>query len=366
MALRADDVDLARDGLLVERFQAGDASAFDDLYRRYFARLRRYCLKRVGDPVEAEELAQEAFVRALRAMPDLRGERRFYPWMTVIAHRLCVDLHRRRTRTQPSDAIDLGAVEGGQEAVFDEVDADLLSQAMARLAPRHREVLELRAVHGWSYQRIADHYGVNLGTVESLLLRARKALRREFLAVAGDEGARRWGALPVLAWFTRRWHGARLRAAQAAADLTEAVTPLMVKAASVVVAVGSTVGMTGGPAPVPAASPAIPARPALLADARLVAATAAVPATPVAAPSPAPAPAPAARPAAVVAAPAPEPQAAAPAVPGVRVTEAREAEQEAERTPVNTEVLGTTVGVDPGAPVEKVTGLVGQMGGGLS
>src|SRR5204862_4279643 len=99
MALRADDVDLNRDSLLVERFQSGDTEAFDDLYRRYYARLVRFCLRRVGDPHEAEEVAQEAFVRAYRALPRLTGERRFYPWMTVIAGRLCVDSHRRRSRT---------------------------------------------------------------------------------------------------------------------------------------------------------------------------------------------------------------------------------------------------------------------------
>ena len=72
MALRADDVDLNRDRLLVERFQAGDREAFDDLYLRYFERLRRFCQRRVGDAHEAEEVAQEAFVRALRAMPAAR------------------------------------------------------------------------------------------------------------------------------------------------------------------------------------------------------------------------------------------------------------------------------------------------------
>src|SRR3954464_5750580 len=110
MALRADDVDLDRDRVLVERFQAGDRDAFDDLYRRYFDRLRRYCQRRVGDAYEAAVLAQEAFTRALRAMPGLVGDHGFYPWMTVIASRLCVDAHRRTSRTVPVAEIDLGSV----------------------------------------------------------------------------------------------------------------------------------------------------------------------------------------------------------------------------------------------------------------
>src|SRR3982750_4446701 len=106
MALRLDDIDLDRDRALVERFQSGDAAAFDELYRRYFSRLRRYCEKRVGDPHEAEEVAQEAFVRALRAMPGFAGDRRFYPWMTVIAQRLCIDHHRH---SAPAAAAGAGA-----------------------------------------------------------------------------------------------------------------------------------------------------------------------------------------------------------------------------------------------------------------
>lgn len=196
MALRVDDVDLVRDRALVERFQEGDPAAFDTLYTRYFARLVRFCEKRVGDPHEAEEIAQEAFTKALRALPNFGGERRFYPWMTVIAGRLCVDAHRRRGRTEPSSSVDLGVIEGGQEKIVDLVDIEILRTALAELAPRHREVLDLRELQGWSYQQIADHYDVTLGTVEALLFRARKALKREFMAVVG--GDRNWAALPVL------------------------------------------------------------------------------------------------------------------------------------------------------------------------
>lgn len=187
MALRADDVDLGRDRWLVEQFQAGDSTAFDDLYRRYFQRLYRFCLKRVGDSHEAEELAQEAFTRAYLNLDNLGGDRRFYPWVTVIAGRLCVDTHRRRARSQPSDEVDPGQVDGGQEAILNEADITLLNEAIGRLAPRHQEVLDLRERQGFSYQRISEFYGVSLGTVEALLWRARKALRREFLTLNNGE-----------------------------------------------------------------------------------------------------------------------------------------------------------------------------------
>src|SRR5207237_8295952 len=145
----------------------------------------------------------EAFVRALSAMSRLDGERRFYPWVSVIAARLCVDAHRRRSRTTPSAEIDLGAVDGGQEQIVEAVDLDLLRQAMGNLGPRHREVLDLREREGWSYQRIADHYDVSLGTVEALLFRARKALRREFVELGGEKPGLLAG-LPLAGWLGRR------------------------------------------------------------------------------------------------------------------------------------------------------------------
>ena len=164
------------------------------MYRRYHDRLERFCRKRVGDQHTAEEVTQEAFTRALTALPDLTGELRFYPWVSVIAARLCVDCHRRQsavgTRRRPRP----GPVAGGQDDIVDAVDVSLVVAALARLAPRHQDVLHLREVEGWSYQRIADHYGVKIGTVETLLFRARRALRREFHLVDGAGLA----AMPVL------------------------------------------------------------------------------------------------------------------------------------------------------------------------
>jgi RNA polymerase sigma-70 factor, ECF subfamily len=213
MALRADDVDLARDRTLVERYQAGDADAFDQLYRRYQQRLERFCLKRLGDRHEAEEVAQEAFVRALTALPRFEGERRFYPWVSVIASRLCVDTHRRRARAVPTREVDTGFVDGEDERILAASDVELLSKAVAQLGPRHREVLQFREVDGWSYERIADHYGVTLGTVESLLFRARKALKREFESLIKPESG--LAGFPLVGWLIRRLHDWRSRVASA-------------------------------------------------------------------------------------------------------------------------------------------------------
>ncbi len=187
------EVDLARDRELVERCQAGDSSAFDDLYLRYFDRLYRFCLRRVGVPAEAEDIAQEAFTRAWRALPKFTGDRRFYPWLSVIASNLCTDTLRRRSRSTPVAEMDemmpaSANADGCEDEVMRAVDADLLSEAFSRLSERHRQVLQMREESGWSYQRIAEHEGVRVSAVEAVLWRARQALKRELISLAGAEG----------------------------------------------------------------------------------------------------------------------------------------------------------------------------------
>ena len=202
MALRADDVDLGRDRDLVERYQNGDPSAFDELYRRYFDRLHRFCQRHTRDAHEAEEVAQEAFVKALRSMDSLTGERRFYPWMTVIAKRLTIDRHRKLARVELTDQPDLGSVEPDLDHLFAAVDAGHVRDALAAVGPRHREVLLLREAQGLSYAEIGHELDVPITTVEALLHRARKALRREYATVAGD--ARGLWGLPVLGLLATR------------------------------------------------------------------------------------------------------------------------------------------------------------------
>lgn len=242
----AGDVDLSRDRALVERYQSGDPSAFEELYRRYFDRLVRFCHRRLDDRHDAEEVAQEAFVRALRNLDSFGGDRRFYPWLTVIASRIIIDTSRARARCEPAEDIDLGATDGGTERVTEMVDYTLLDAALSRLTERHRDVLDLRERQGWSYQEIAQHYAVNQGTVEQLLFRARKALRREFLALGGDG---RLAALPVLALLSRRFRSWLGRIDPFAA---EAVARLGSSAAGVAMVAATATGVAGlvhGPAP---------------------------------------------------------------------------------------------------------------------
>jgi RNA polymerase sigma-70 factor, ECF subfamily len=181
----------------VERCQAGDAAAFGNLYARYYERLLRFCLRRLNDRHEAEDAAQEAFARAWKALPRFAGERRFYPWLTVIAGNICTDMLRRRSRSTPTDDIELTAQRSvgvvsedtSEELVLAAVDGELVTRALGRLSTRHRHVLAMREGSGWTYQQIADHEGVEIGTIETLLWRARQALKREFAVVSESKEA---------------------------------------------------------------------------------------------------------------------------------------------------------------------------------
>jgi RNA polymerase sigma factor (sigma-70 family) len=194
-------VDVDRDRILVERCQSGDLAAFDALYLHYHQRLLRFCVKRLQERSEAEDVVQETFARAWRALPTFAGDRRFYPWLTVIAGNLCTDALRRRSRLSPLDETMMRTSDVGtydiEDAVFQAVDAEMVTTAFENLKPRHQRVLDLRERSGWSYQRIAEEEGVGVSAVETLLWRARNALKREFALLAGAEG--KAGALAGLA-----------------------------------------------------------------------------------------------------------------------------------------------------------------------
>ncbi len=201
-------VDLARDRDLVERCQGGDRTAFEELYHRYHRRLFHFCLRRLHEPYESEDAVQEAFTKAWRALPNFAGERRFYPWLTVIAGNVCTDVLRRRARMTPVDEVPLPLVDVDSrdvdELVLREVDTAMVVQALGRLSDRHQRVLQLREGSGWTTQQLAEHEGVAVPAMETLLWRARQALKREFAALA-ETGGRLGIALGLGAVALRRF-----------------------------------------------------------------------------------------------------------------------------------------------------------------
>ena len=163
------------DNMLMARLRAGDELAFRALVDRHRPWLVRHCTRLLGhDAHAAEDAAQESLLKLHAAA--LRGQPlRVRPWLTVVARNTCVDEQRRRRPDLPGELPER-AVAGHDPS---ELDA-ALSDAWSRLAGRHREVLYLREVLGFSYKEIGAVMGLSMPATETLVFRARAALKREY------------------------------------------------------------------------------------------------------------------------------------------------------------------------------------------
>jgi len=228
------------DRLLVERHRAGDETAFAELYARHYTRLLRFVRSRVRQPHVAEDIAQEAFTKALAALAGLRDPSRFYPWLTVIARHLVVRHHRTSAELTPFMDLDPTSTGDAPESrLLREAERDEVRAAMERVRGRHREILRMREHDGLSYDDIARRLGTPATTIPPLLFRARQALRREYLAVT-EEQRKLWG-VPLLFGPIRRQ---RARLAQYAAWFPDA-NALCASASCVVLGVGAVMAGMG-------------------------------------------------------------------------------------------------------------------------
>ena len=163
------------DNMLMARLRGGDELAFRALVDRHRPWLVRHCTRLLGhDAHAAEDAAQESLLKLHAAV--LRGQPlRVRAWLTVVARNTCVDEQRRRRPDLPGELPER-AVAG-----HDPFDLDAaLSDAWSRLASRHREVLYLREVLGFSYKEIGAAMGLSMAATETLVFRARGALKREY------------------------------------------------------------------------------------------------------------------------------------------------------------------------------------------
>ncbi|HEV8628469.1 MAG TPA: sigma-70 family RNA polymerase sigma factor [Acidimicrobiia bacterium] len=167
----ADDTD----NMLLARLRAGDELAFRALVDRHRPWLVRLCTRLLGhDAHAAEDAAQESLLK-LHAAAQRGQPLRVRPWLTVVARNTCIDEQRRRRPDLPGELPER-AVAG-----VDPFDLDAaLSEAWSHLAGRHREVLYLREVLGFSYKEIGAVMGLSMAATETLVFRARAALKREY------------------------------------------------------------------------------------------------------------------------------------------------------------------------------------------
>lgn len=169
-----------------------DAVGFDDALRRAMPRLRRYASRRLLDQHEAEEVVQEALLRAFQHREQLATEDDLMAWLTVVTGRLTIDRLRVRGRMTPVAELPAGARSSRDTAdvVMAREEARIALDALEAMPARQASVLWAREVDGLSYDDICERFALTEPTVRSLLHRARRTLRREY--------ADRGGSLPTM------------------------------------------------------------------------------------------------------------------------------------------------------------------------
>ena len=161
----------------------GDAEeAFAHLYRRFHPRLVRLIVRRTGDRALAEDVAQEALLRALDKLDTFDRSRPLWPWLKVIASNLAVDAGRKRSREVEWDPGDTEGVTAVEMPACE--DGMVLAQVLSNLPDRQRVAVSLRYLQDWESSEAASFLGLSIPAFEQLLFRARKRLRLEYSRLA--------------------------------------------------------------------------------------------------------------------------------------------------------------------------------------
>lgn len=193
------------DQQLVERVQRGDKHAFDLLVAKYQRKLGRLISRFVRDSAEAEDVTQEAFIKAYRALPGFRGDSAFYTWLYRIgintAKNYLLSNKRRAPTSTPLDAEEAELLEEGD--MLREVDTpenELMSKqvvgvvqaSLQQLPEDLRSALTLREIEGLSYEEIASVMNCPVGTVRSRIFRAREAVAENLRPLLETSKGKRW------------------------------------------------------------------------------------------------------------------------------------------------------------------------------
>ncbi len=186
------------DRTLAHQASLGDRRAFDRLVERYLDRTLRICLRLVGNLEDAEDAAQETFVRAFARLKSFAGKSTFGTWVTSIAIRLCADVERaRRSRRGRIEELAPGLEFAGTRARSPAVHAEQretvrnVEAALARLPPRLRAALTLRTIEGMEYEEVARALGTTIRSARLYVWEARQRLAREASIAPSEQGRRR-------------------------------------------------------------------------------------------------------------------------------------------------------------------------------
>ena len=194
------------DAELVQRVQAGDKQAFNLLVSKYQRRVIRLLSRLIRDPAEIEDVTQEAFIKAYRALPNFRGDSAFYTWL----YRIAVNTAKNYLAAQGRRPRTVSEFQGGEDGEsFEAMDvvednntpesamltrqvAETVNRAIEALPEDLRTAITLREIEGLSYEEIAQAMSCPIGTVRSRIFRAREAISEQLKPVLGTSENKRW------------------------------------------------------------------------------------------------------------------------------------------------------------------------------
>ena len=176
------------DQLLEERVQKGDSRAFDLLVKKYQSRLAKLVSRYIRNADDVQDVVQDTFIKAYRALPNFRGESAFYTWIYRIAINTAKNQLVSNSRKSPANSVDAQEIEKydasdwltesatPERELFTSELKTTVNTAMQDLPPDLREAITLREIEGLSYEEIAQVMDCPIGTVRSRIFRAREAI----------------------------------------------------------------------------------------------------------------------------------------------------------------------------------------------
>jgi RNA polymerase sigma-70 factor (ECF subfamily) len=193
------------DRQLVARAQRGDKRAFELLVEKYQRKLARLLARLIRDPAEVEDVTQEAFIKAYRALPAFRGDSAFYTWLYRIgintAKNYLMAMGRRAPTSTEVEADEAEGFEEGEQlrdintpesVLLSNEIAETVNSTIERLPEELRTAIQLREIEGMSYEDIARVMDCPIGTVRSRIFRAREAIAEQLRPLLGTRKDKRW------------------------------------------------------------------------------------------------------------------------------------------------------------------------------
>ncbi len=177
-----------QEALTVQRVLDGNADEYEKLVLEYQKNVYNLALRMTGDPEDAADMAQEAFIKAYNSLSGYRGDSKFSVWLYRIVSTACLDFLRAKKRRQTvslsvtdddgeDTELDIADESQSPERIFERaMMRDAVRRGLAALTPEYRQILILRELQGMSYEEIAAVLGLESGTVKSRIFRARKKL----------------------------------------------------------------------------------------------------------------------------------------------------------------------------------------------